>query len=171
MTREHEELRYQEGLQALSEFYTHAQAEEATPTYIEQHFSFIDSGVKIVGVFDRIDIPNVNRPQDGLIIDYKTSQVKSQEEAEKKTKASRQLAIYALAYEHLFNALPAALELRFLTPRLFIGRVAPTEKALDRARSEIERAAEGIRAGRFPAEPSYFACSYCPYRAICPAKK
>jgi len=171
LTREHEELRYQEGLQALSEFYTHAQAEEATPTYIEQHFSFIDSGVKIVGVFDRIDIPNVNRPQDGLIIDYKTSQVKSQEEAEKKTKASRQLAIYALAYEHLFNALPSALELRFLTPKLFIGRVAPTEKALDRARSEIERAAKGIRAGRFPAEPSYFACSYCPYRAICPAKK
>ncbi|MCD6136030.1 ATP-dependent helicase [Candidatus Bipolaricaulota bacterium] len=171
LTREHEELRYQEGLQALSEFYTHAQAEEATPTYIEQHFSFVDSGVKIVGVFDRIDIPNINRPQDGLIIDYKTSQVKSQEEAEKKTKASRQLAIYALAYEHLFNALPAALELRFLTPKLFIGRVAPTEKALDKARSEIERAAKGIRAGRFPAEPSYFACSYCPYRAICPAKQ
>ena len=171
LTREHEELRYQEGLEALSEFYTHAQAEEATPTYIEQHFSFIDSGVKIVGVFDRIDIPNVNQPQDGLIIDYKTSQVKNQEDADKKTKASRQLAIYALAYEHLFKALPAALELRFLTPKLFIGRIAPTEKALDKARAEIEKAAEGIRAGRFPAEPSYFACSYCPYRTICPAKK
>ncbi len=170
LTREHEELRYQEGLEALAEFYAHAQAEEATPTYIEQHFSFVDAGVKIVGVFDRIDIPNINRPQDGLIIDYKTSQVKTQGDAEKKTKNSRQLAIYALAYEHLFNALPLALELRFLTPKLFIGRIAPTEKALDKARAEIEKAAEGIRSGRFPAEPSYFACSYCPYRTICPAK-
>jgi len=97
--------------------------------------------------------------------------VKNQEDAEKKTKSSRQLAIYALAYQHLFNALPAALELRFLTPKLFIGRIKPTEKALDKARTEIERAAGGIRAGRFPAEPSYFACSYCPYRTICPAKK
>ena len=171
LTREHEELRYQEGLEALAEFYSHARAEETKPTYIEQHFSFVDGGVKIVGVFDRIDIPNVNQPQDGLIIDYKTSQVKDQEEAEKKTKASRQLAIYALAYEHLFNALPAALELRFLTPKLFIGRIEPTEKALESAREEIEQAAGGIRAGHFPAEPSYFACSYCPYRTICPAKK
>jgi len=171
LTREHEELRYQEGLEALAEFYSHARAEETKPTYIEQHFSFVDGGVKIVGVFDRIDIPNVNQPQDGLIIDYKTSQVKDQEEAEKKTKASRQLAIYALAYEHLFNALPASLELRFLTPKLFIGRIEPTEKALESAREEIEQAAGGIRAGHFPAEPSYFACSYCPYRTICPAKK
>ncbi len=171
LTREHEELRYQEGLQALAEFYAHAQAEESTPTYIEQHFSFVDGGVKVVGVFDRIDIPDVDSPQDGLIIDYKTSQVKNQQDADKKTKASRQLAIYALAYEHLFKALPAALELRFLTPKLFIGRVAPTEKALDKARAEIEKAAGGIRAERFPAEPSYFACTYCPYRTICPAKK
>lgn len=171
LTREHEELRYQEGLEALAEFYAHAQAEEAIPTYIEQHFSFVDGGVKIVGIFDRIDIPDINNPQNGLIIDYKTSQVKNQEDADKKTKSSRQLAIYALAYEHLFNALPAALELRFLTPKLFIGRIKPTEKALDKARAEIERAAGGIRAGRFPAEPSYFACSYCPYRTICPAKK
>ncbi|HUT87415.1 MAG TPA: PD-(D/E)XK nuclease family protein, partial [Candidatus Heimdallarchaeota archaeon] len=171
LTREHEELRYQEGLEALSEFYAYAQAEGVTPTYIEQHFSFVDGGVKIVGVFDRIDIPSLDRPQDGLIIDYKTSQVKDQEEAEKKTKASRQLAIYALAYEHLFNALPAALELRFLTPKLFIGRIEPTEKALEKARAEIEQAAGGIRSGHFPAEPSYFACSYCPYRTICPAKK
>ena len=171
LTREHEELRYQEGLQALAEFYAHAQAEDAIPTYIEQHFSFVDGGVKIVGVFDRIDIPDINNPHDGLIIDYKTSQVKDQEDADKKTRASRQLAIYALAYENLFKALPAALELRFLTPKLFIGRIEPTEKALDKARVEIKQAAEGIRARRFPAEPSYFACSYCPYRIICSAKR
>jgi len=171
LTREHEELRYQEGMEALREFYLHAQAEVSIPTYIEQHFSFVESGVKIIGVFDRIDIPHMNRPETGVIIDYKTSQVKDEKEATKKTNGSRQLAIYALAYEHLFGVLPSALELRFLTPSLIIGRIAPTKSALEKARQEIAQAAEGIRADRFPVEPSYFACDYCPYRTICPAKK
>ncbi len=171
LTREHEELRYQEGMEALKEFYFHSQAEKSTPTYIEQHFSFVDGDVKIIGVFDRIDIPDITHPEDGLIIDYKTSQVKDQEEAAKKTKSSRQLAIYALAYRNLFKALPSALELRFLTPKLFIGEIAPTESALEKARQEIRQASEGIRAGQFSAQPSYFACDYCPYRTICPAKK
>ncbi len=171
LTREHEELRYREGLEALSEFYLHAQAEKATPTYVEQHFSFVESDVKIIGVFDRIDIPDATQPENGLIIDYKTSQVRDEKEAAKKTKSSRQLAIYALAYQHLFKALPSSLELRFLTPKLFIGQISPTESALGKAHQEIKKAAEGIRAGKFPAKPSYFACDYCPYRTICPAKK
>jgi DNA helicase-2/ATP-dependent DNA helicase PcrA len=171
LTREHEELRYQEGMEALSEFYLHAQSEKATPTYVEQHFSFVDDNVKIIGVFDRIDIPDIDKPASGLIIDYKTSQVRDPEEAVKKTKASRQLAIYALAYQHLFKVLPSWLELRFLTPKLFVGRIAPTKTALEKASEEIKQAADGIRSGHFPAEPSYMACDYCPYKTICPGKK
>lgn len=171
LTREHEELRFQEGLKALANFYSHAESEKAVPTYIEQHFSFVENGVKIVGVFDRIDIADAGRPEDGRIIDYKTSRVEGQEDADKKTAKSRQLVIYALAYEKLFGKLPSALELRFLTPELIIGSAEPNEKAIDRARSDIEETAAGIRAGRFPAEPEYFACTYCPYRTICPEKR
>ncbi len=164
LTRRHEELRFQEGLEALEAFYTHAQTEETVPTYIEQHFSFTEGPDRVVGIFDRIDLVDGQ----GAIIDYKTSQVVDEAQAQKTAKTSRQLAIYALAFEHLFDALPVSLELRFLTPKLLVGRVAPDEALLERARGDIRTAATGIRARRFPAEPTYFACAYCPYRSICP---
>jgi DNA helicase-2/ATP-dependent DNA helicase PcrA len=171
LTRKHEELRFQEGLTALEHFHTHASAEETVPTYVEQHFSFIEDAVKVSGYFDRIDLPEGKDPDNGVIIDYKTSQVADTDQADKKTKESRQLAIYALAYKRLFKALPARLELRFLTPEIIVGSCVPNEKTLERALSDIKKAADGIGAERFPAEPTYFACTYCPYRSICPAKR
>ena len=171
LTRKHEELRFQEGMEALKQFYTYANAEESIPTYVEQHFSFTEGAVKVSGIFDQIDIPNTKNPGNGVIIDYKTSAVTNEEQANKRTKASLQLAIYALAYEHLFGEIPAGLELRFLTPKVIVGRCVPSEKILDKARSDIEIAAAGIRSGDFPANPTYLGCTYCPYRSICPAKQ
>ncbi|MCK4355815.1 PD-(D/E)XK nuclease family protein, partial [Candidatus Bipolaricaulota bacterium] len=171
LTRKHEELRFQEGMEALKQFYTYANAEESIPTYVEQHFSFTEGAVKISGIFDQIDIPDTKNPGNGVIIDYKTSAVTNEEQANKRTKASLQLAIYALAYEHLFGEIPAGLELRFLTPEMIIGRYVPSEKTLDKARSDIETAAAGIRSGDFPANPTYLGCTYCAYRSICPAKQ
>jgi len=63
------------------------------------------------------------------------------------------------------------LELRFLTPQVIIRRYEPSEKTIQKALSDIESAATGIHAGRFPADPTYLACTYCPYRSICPAKR
>jgi CRISPR/Cas system-associated exonuclease Cas4 (RecB family) len=40
--------------------------------------------------------------------------------------------------------------------------------SIDQAAKDIEAAAAGIRAGRFPPDPAYQACLYCPYRSICP---
>jgi len=165
LTRAHEELRFQEGLEALSEFYEHAGTEGA-PAHVERRFSFTEGGVKVVGVFDRIDIVD----GEGVIIDYKTSQIADEEQAERRTRESRQLAIYALAYEKLFGKLPARVELRFLTPKLIIGRHVPDEKTIERARADIAAAEEGIRSERFPAEPTYNACIYCPFHPICPTK-
>jgi len=167
LTPKHEELRFQEGLEALEHFHVHAVQEETVPTYVERHFSVNEGDVRIVGIFDRIDIADGN----GILIDYKTSAIASEEEAAKRTKESHQLAIYALAYERLFGKLPECLELRFLTPQLLIGRHKPDERTIARALSDIETAAEGIRSNRFPAEPTYLACTYCPYRSICPAKR
>lgn len=167
LTPTHEELRFQEGLQALEQFHNHAVKEDILPTYVERHFSFNEGDVRVVGIFDRIDMANGN----GVIIDYKTSQITTEEEAAKRTKESRQLAIYALAFARLFGKLPDCLELRFLTPQLVIGRHQPDEKTISRALSDIETAADGIRCGQFPAEPAYLACTYCPYRSICPAEQ
>ncbi len=167
LTRAHEELRFQEGLEALTEFYKHASADGAVPAYVERHFAFIEGGVRVVGVFDRIDIND----GEGVIIDYKTSQIVDEDQADRRTKESRQLAIYALAYEKLFGKLPARVELRFLTPKLIIGKHVPDEKTIERARADIAKAEEGIRAERFPAEPTYNACTYCPFRSICPGQR
>ena len=166
LTRAHEELRFEEGMEALAEFHAHARSDGA-PAHVERRFSFTEGGVKVVGVFDRIDIVD----GEGVIIDYKTSQIADEEQANRRTKESRQLAIYALAYEKLFGKLPARVELRFLTPKLIIGRHVPDEKTIARARADIAAAEEGIRAGRFPAAPTYNACTYCPFRSICPGKQ
>jgi len=167
LTRQHEELRLADGLKALEAFRDYELSEAAIPTYVERRFSVVDGDVRLVGIFDRIDITG----QDGRIIDYKTtSGTLTQDQADRRTKDSRQLAIYTLAYEHLFEDRPQSVELRFLTPDVVVGSAAPTDKMIDRARAEIQRAADGIRAKRFPGEPSYQACQFCPYATICPAR-
>ncbi len=168
LTPEHEELRLQEGLKALEAFRAFEAAEASVPTYIERRFSLVQDGIRLVGVFDRIDIAD---GAEGTIIDYKTSDVRTEEQATRRTKESRQLALYALAYRGLFGALPVAVELRFLTPEIVVGRAIPSEKTIERAMADMDRAAEGIRAAAFPGEPVYQACRYCPYAAICPEKR
>jgi len=171
LTPEHEELRLQQGLKALEAFHAHEERAEKPPAHVERRFSLEMNGVRLIGVFDRIDCPSEPCGADGTIIDYKTSDVSTAEQATKRTKDSRQLALYALAYRQLFGDLPVAVELRFLTPGLVIGRVAPSEKMLSRAVEEMKRAAAGIRAGAYPAEPTYRACRYCAYASICPERR
>ncbi len=167
LTRHHEELRLEEGLRALEAFRDYELGEGRVPTHVERRFSIVDGDVRLVGFFDRIDIAG----DEGTIIDYKTSDVHTQEQADRRTKESRQLALYALAYEHLFDGLPTSMELRFLTPDVIVGRTVPEQKRMQRARDEIAQAASGIRAGAFPGEPIYRACRYCPYAGICPLKR
>jgi len=169
LTPEHEELRLQEGLKALEAFRAFETEEASVPTHVERRFSLMLNGIRLVGVFDRIDLGTEGAS--GTIIDYKTSDVKTEEQATKRTKESRQLALYALAYRQLFDALPAAVELRFLTPEVVVGRAIPSERAIERAEADMERTAEGIRAAAFQGEPIYHACRYCAYAAICPEKR
>jgi DNA helicase-2/ATP-dependent DNA helicase PcrA len=164
LTREHEELRYQEGLEALEHFHAYAREDPAVPAHVERHFSITEGDVRVTGIFDRVDLADGG----GTVTDYKTSEIEDQAEADKRTKESLQLKIYALAYERLFSELPARVELFHLTPQVLIGRHTPTGKDVEFALKQIHKAAEGIRAGRFPAEPDYFACRYCAYRSICP---
>ena len=79
-----------------------------------------------------------------------------------------QLQLYALAHEAETGKLPVALELHFLESGV-VGRVEPESTRLAKARGSLAKAADGIRAGRFPARPDMVSCGYCPYRDICPS--
>ncbi|MBU0595959.1 ATP-dependent helicase [Candidatus Bipolaricaulota bacterium] len=168
LSREHEELRLQQGAEALKAFFAYETSDGVVPSDVEKRFSFNLDDIRVIGIFDRIDTSDGGA---GTIIDYKTSDVQTEKEAEKRAKESRQLAIYALGYESMFDALPLGMELRFLTPSIVIGRTVPTEKSLQKASDDIRHAAEGIRANRFPAEPAYQACGYCPFATICPSRQ
>ncbi len=167
LTRQHEQLRLEEGLEALGNFYQHEEAADQTPKYVEKRFSFYEAGAKVVGIYDRIDVTD----EDGVIIDYKTSQVSDKKHAMRRTKNSRQLRIYCLAYEHLFSKLPARVELRFLTPEVVIGAYEPTQKTIEKAINDIEATVTGIRNQEFAPDPGYLACRYCPYSGICPGRE
>ena len=167
LTERHEQLRMQEGLEALENFFEHAESESGEPIQVEQRFSFSKDDVRIVGVFDRVD-----QREDGIaIIDYKTRAIGSQLEADKLTRDSLQLALYAIAYEQLFGVLPSRLELQFLTPKLWVGEAVPNAKMVERAWTSIDQAARGIRSGSFPGTPRYGACRYCAYAGICPHRR
>ncbi len=169
LTPDHEELRFQEGVRALEAFRAYERREGRAPTYVERRFSLVLDGIRLVGIFDRIDLSDDG--SGGTIIDYKTSDVRTEEQATKRTRDSLQLALYALAYRQLFGELPASVELRFLTPEIVVGRAVPSEKTIERAVADMERAATGIRSASFPGRPIYQACRYCAYAAICPERR
>ena len=167
LTPEHENLRLQEGLKALEAFHAHETAEPSVPSYVEKRFAISLGENRLVGVFDRIDIVDGS----GTIIDYKTSHIQTEEQATKRTKDSLQLALYALAYQQMFEALPSTIELRFVSSRITIGRAVPSAKTLERSAADMAKAAAGIRSGSFDADPTYRACRYCAYATICPARR
>jgi len=67
----------------------------------------------------------------------------------------------------MFGRLPTRVELRFLESGVVGGHV-PTDEDAETALAAVRAAAEGIRARRFAATPSYRACRYCAYNQICP---
>lgn len=164
LSQAHEEALRDHGKEALRRFYAFEEEGGGKPALVEQFFAFTEEGVKVIGYWDRVD-----RRKDGaVIIDYKTVEAKV-DSADRRAKESLQLAIYALAYQRAFGELPKEVQLRFLTPEVVVGRAEPNERMVARAREEVLRAAEGIRAGDFQAKPSFSACGPCAYRSICPA--
>jgi DNA helicase-2/ATP-dependent DNA helicase PcrA len=101
------------------------------------------------------------------ITDYKSSDVRDPATARQRARDSLQLTIYAMGYEAMTGRLPDAVQLYFLETGL-VGRATIDERRLARARDRIARVAEGIRARAFEPTPAVVACTYCPYRDICP---
>jgi DNA helicase-2/ATP-dependent DNA helicase PcrA len=163
LSREHEEQRLAAGRTTLARFFEVEEKRKEVPTYIEKDFSFMLKNNRVLGRWDRIDVVD----ESVKIIDYKSSEVRDQKEANKKTKESLQLAIYAMAYQERFKRLPDEVELRFLESDI-AGNAVFTEKDLEKTREKILEAAEGIRGRDYTARPTYLACQYCAYREICP---
>ncbi len=109
------------------------------------------------------------RGNDVVIIDFKSTDVRATQDADRRARESEQLAIYALAYKEVFGRLPDRVELHFLGREVVVGRARKDDGDLAEVREMILRAAGGIRAQQFIATPDpYRACPYCAFNQICP---
>jgi DNA helicase II / ATP-dependent DNA helicase PcrA len=167
LTWAHEVARRDAGREAIRRFWHEEEASGTRPTFVEREFgvSLPDAGgpTRVRGRWDRVD-----ETEDGpVIVDYKSSDVRDVERADERAADSLQLQIYALVWREMLGRLPVRVELRFLESGV-VGRHAPTEEDAEAALTAVRLAAEGIRARRFAATPSYQACRYCAYRQICP---
>jgi DNA helicase-2/ATP-dependent DNA helicase PcrA len=164
ISREHEEIRFQTGITTLRRLLKNESVTPSKPKYIEKSFSFTLGMNKLVGRIDRVDIlPNGQ----AVIIDYKSTEVLNQADADQKAKESLQLKIYAAAWLHTESALPNRLELHFLDSDRK-GKVTFTGEEILATEEKIAEVATEIRKQQFPPKPSAWTCGYCPYRTICP---
>jgi DNA helicase II / ATP-dependent DNA helicase PcrA len=163
LTWEHQEARKAAGREALTRFWHQEEADGLKPTWIEKDFAFTVGNNRVRGRFDRVDEDLLG----AVIVDYKTSEVIRQKDADRRAAASLQLKMYALAWREMTGRLPQRVELRFIETGV-VGRREPTAADLETAMEAVGAAADGIRARRFEATPSRQACRYCAYSQICP---
>ncbi|PYM78367.1 MAG: hypothetical protein DME03_00435, partial [Candidatus Rokuibacteriota bacterium] len=163
LTREHEEARKAAGREALRRFWNHEEAEGTKPSWVEKEFGFALGADRVRGRYDRVDEDLLG----AIIVDYKTTEITRQKDADRRVAESLQLKMYALAWREMTGTLPQRLELRFIDSNV-VGRHTPTASDLEKAADAVKRAAAGIRARRFDATPSWGACRSCAYNQICP---
>jgi DNA helicase-2/ATP-dependent DNA helicase PcrA len=193
VSREHEEARLAAARSALRRFREEQLLPGAViPTYVEREFSFSLGGDRVRGRWDRVDVQPVagDAPPDpaagpptadhvtptlGIlgrehvtITDYKSSDLRDPARARQRARESLQLQIYAMGYEAMTGRLPDQVALHFLDSGL-VGKVDVDPKRLAKARERIARAAAGIRSRDYHATPDAMACSWCPFRDICPS--
>jgi DNA helicase II / ATP-dependent DNA helicase PcrA len=163
LTWEHQEARRAAGREALTRFWHQEETVGIKPTFVEKDFAFSVGATRVRGRFDRVDEDLLG----ATIIDYKTSEITKQKDADRRVAASLQLKMYALAWRESTGQLPQRVELRFIESNV-VGRHVPNDGDIDESLDAVEAAAAGIRARRFEATPSRNACRWCAYRQICP---
>jgi DNA helicase-2/ATP-dependent DNA helicase PcrA len=196
VSREHEEARLAAGRSALRRFRDAQLVDGATiPAHVERSFEFQLDGDRVRGRWDRVDLEpaeavepagatpgeapapltDISAPTLELtgrervtITDYKSSDVRDPVKARQRARDSLQLQIYALGWEAETGRPPDAVALHFLDSGM-VGRVPVEARRLEKARDRIRQAAAGIRAADFGARPDRLACTWCPYREICPS--
>jgi DNA helicase-2/ATP-dependent DNA helicase PcrA len=164
LTRDHEEARRTAARETLERFRAAQLADPATPTAVETEFAVRFGRDRVRGRYDRVDTDASGRV---TIVDYKSSDVRDASTASRRARESLQLAIYGSAWEAQHGNPPGDLVLHFLESGIE-GHSTPTPRRLAGAAEQVATAADGIRAGRFDANPSPTRCGYCPFREICP---
>jgi len=165
LSREHEDQRMEAGRGALRRFFEYQQASGTVPTFVEREFRFSVESNLLRGRWDRVDV----RGGEVVIIDFKSTDVRTQQDADRRAKDSEQLSIYAFAYREMFGRLPDRVELHFLGREVIVGQAMKADRDVDAVREMILKAAAGIRAQQFLATPDpYRACPYCAFNQICP---
>ena len=164
LSAEHEQQRRKAGEEALHNFFDKQEKSPYQPEMIEKEFNFVIDYDRVTGRWDRVD----KRDGEIHIVDFKSSNVRRQKDADNRAKNSLQLAIYALAYEMIYEQRPKSVELHFLDTGI-IGRSSVSDKALQKARDCIKEASRGIRKRDYTAKPGYNNCKYCAYSDVCPA--
>lgn len=170
ISRQHEEQRLSSGKAALKRFFKEQKRLKAEVKYVEEEFKIVRDRIQIKGRWDlvlRTQNPDP-RTQKTYIVDFKSTEVKSQEDADKRAKESIQLAIYAMAWREMFGALPEMVQLHFLENGT-IGSAQKTEKELEKVWEKIKSVGDSIRRADFRATPASMKCGYCPYSEICPS--
>ncbi len=159
----HQQERLRVGEEALIKFFNDEEKRNSQPLYIEKEFSFMLEENKITGRFDRVDMEE----EGAVIMDFKTSQIKIQKEADKRVKESMQLSLYALAYQNIFGKIPKRVALYFLESGI-VGLREVEEEDLEEVKEKIKEVAARLRQQIYHANPTYMACTYCAYNQICP---
>jgi DNA helicase-2/ATP-dependent DNA helicase PcrA len=163
LSREHEEQRLRAGEEMLRRFHREEANDPLAPTAVESEFAFHVERTKVVGRYDLV----VERNGQVTILDFKTGAVDDLDKARERARDSLQLDVYALAWLRTHGRLPDRVELRFLESGLAGGK-QPTREEAAATEETIRELAARIRAGEFPARPSYMACGQCAFRDICP---
>lgn len=164
VTREHELHRLQAGKDALKRFYEAQERDGIRPSTVERDFVVDLGSTRLKGRWDLIE----ERDDGPYIIDFKTSDVREKEIADKKARDSIQLLLYTLAYRECFKRLPAGVELHFLESGL-VGRACFGDKEIGAMLSRIEEVGRGIRVRGYTPRPDYLNCRWCAFNNICPA--
>jgi len=163
LSREHEEERRREGEAVLRRFHAEEAARPWRPVAVEQEFVFQLERNRVQGRYDLV----MEEAGATTIVDFKTGDVRDAKAADRRARESLQLDVYALAWLRTKGRLPERVELRFLETGLASAR-RPTALEATATETRILAAASGIRRREFPARPTFFACSQCPFREICP---
>ncbi len=163
LSAQHEELRLSQGKKVLENFWQREKSNPILPTFIEKPFRVGFGQVQLVGRMDRVDVI------DGkvTILDFKSSENVTQEQANRRARESVQLGIYALAYYKIYGQIPDRVGLYFLENGI-VGALAPDQDYLSKVEQWIKQTEQGILSGNFAAQPSFLACAFCVFNSICP---
>ncbi|MGD2295241.1 MAG: PD-(D/E)XK nuclease family protein, partial [Candidatus Aminicenantes bacterium] len=144
-------------------FFKREESRDRPPSFLEKDFRWFTEDVKFTGRWDRIDVTD----KGAVIADFKASRAKDQKEADKKTRDSLQMDLYALSFIKTHEEPLLETQLHFLESDI-IGHALKGKSEQDRALEKIDEVKEGIKKQDYRARPDWHNCNYCDFKTICP---